>query len=124
MSTTISRLPSRARTSLESWTQHDWRDGVLLRDLVPYDRLVVRTRNSTYEIIVIVPETASVLVRGGMFFPEFSPARVVGSSLGGGMLKRHGIYSGFHMEVSGGQSIMTTPVQSVSLVAAAMGPVM
>ena len=104
--------------------QHDWRHGVLIRDLVPYDRLVVKTRNSTYEILVIVPETASVLVRGGMFFPEFSPARVAGSSLGGGLLKQHGIYSGFHMELVGGQSIVTTPVRSVSVVPCAIDGVM
>jgi hypothetical protein len=123
MSTTISR-PSRAPTSLESWTQHDWSHGALLPELVPYDRVIVRTRNSTYEIIVIEPATASVLVRGGMFFPEFSPARVAGSSLGGGLLKQRGIYSGFHMELVGGQSIVTTPVRSVSVVPCAIACVM
>jgi hypothetical protein len=57
----------------------------------PHDRLIVRTRNSTYEIVVMVPYVASVMVRGGAFFPDFTPARVAGSSLGGGFLKLHGV---------------------------------
>ena len=124
MNTTISRLPSRVPTSLESWTGHDWRQGVLLPCLGPYDRLIIHTRNSTYEIIVIEPHTASVLVRGGKFFPEFSPARVAGSSLGGGLLKLHGVYAGFQMEIVAGERILTTCVRTVSVLAAEIGPVM
>ncbi len=71
--------------------------GVHLPDLAPHDHLIVRTRNSTYEIIVLVPHTASVMVRGGAFFPTFTPARVAGSSLGGGFLKMHGVYAGFQL---------------------------
>ena len=121
MSTTIS---SRAPTSLESWTGHDWRHGVLVPHLGPHDQLIVRTRNSTYEIIVIEPQTASVLVRGGSFFPEFSPARVVGSSLGGGLLKLHGVYAGFQMELVAKERILTTRVRTVSVLPAKIGPVM
>lgn len=124
MNTTISRLPTRLPTSLESWTRHDWRHGVLLPQLGPYDQLIVRTRNSTYEIIVIDPQTASVLVRGGSFFPEFSPARVAGSSLGGGFLKVHGVYAGFQMELVAGERILTTRVRTVSVLTAGIGPVM
>ena len=124
MNTTISRMPSRARTSLDNWTGHDWRHGVLLPQLGAYDQLIVRTRNSTYEIIVIDPQTASVLVRGGKFFPEFRGARVAGSSLGGGLLKVHGVYAGFQMEIVAGQSILTTRIRTVSVVKARMGAVM
>ena len=52
-----------AAATLETWTAHDWSHGVLLPHLAPHDRLIVRTRNSTYEIVVIVPYTASVMVR-------------------------------------------------------------
>ena len=124
MNTTISRLPTPLPTSLESWTGHDWRDGVLLPHLGPHDRLIVRTRNSTYEIIVIEPQTASVLVRGGKFFPEFRRARVVGSSLGGGLLKLHGVFAGFQMELVADQSILTTRVKTVSVLPAAIAAVM
>jgi hypothetical protein len=124
MDTTISRLPRRTATSLESWTAHDWRHGIFLRDLKPHDRVIIRTRNSTYEIIVLVPETASVLVRGGMFFPDFTPARVAGSSLGGGLLKMHSVFTGFHMELLADRWILTTQVQTVSVLTPAIGPVM
>src|SRR6266478_6402520 len=100
MNTTISGSPARVpAATLETWTAHDWSHGVLLPHLAPHDRLIVRTRHSTYEIVVIVTYTASVMVRGGAFFPDFTPARVAGSSLGSGLLKLHGIYAGFQMEL-------------------------
>ena len=105
----------RRPTSLDSWTGHDWRNGVFVPNLGPYDKLTVRTRNSTYELIVVEPQTASVLVRGGRFFPEFSRARVAGSSLGGGFLKLHGVYTGFQLELVGEQSILTTRVRTISV---------
>lgn len=123
MSTTISRLPSRGPSSLDSWTGHDWRHGVILPHLGPYDQLIVQTRNSTYEIIVIEPQTASVLVRGGRFFPEFRPARVVGSSLGGGLLKIHGVYAGFQLELVADQAILTTRVRTVAVLPAVIASV-
>src|SRR5688572_5165645 len=119
-----STISSRVSTSLESWTGHDWRHGVLLPHLGPHDKVIVRTRNSTYEIIVIEPKTASVLVRGGSFFPEFSPARLAGSSLGGGLLKLHGVYAGFQMELVTSERILTTRVRTVSVLPAGIGPVM
>jgi hypothetical protein len=68
------------------------------------------------KIVVIVPYAASVMVRGGAFFPDFTPARVVGSSLGGGFLKLHGVYAGFQMEVvTDNLPIITTPVRTVSV---------
>jgi hypothetical protein len=97
---------------------------VLLPRLGPYDQLIVRTLNSTYEIIVIEPHTASVLVRGGSFFPEFRPARVAGSSLGGGLLKLHGVYAGFQMELVAGERILTTCVRTVSVLTPGIGTVM
>ena len=39
------------------------------------------------------------MVRGGRFFPEFTPARLAGSSLGGSFLKLRGIYVGFNLEI-------------------------
>ena len=115
MSTTTSGSPTLAVT-LDSWTTHEWRDGVHIPHLAPHDRVIVRTLNSTYEIVVLEPHTASVMVRGGMFFPEFAPAHVAGASLGGGFLKLHGVYPGFLMElVTDEYPIITTRVQTVSV---------
>jgi hypothetical protein len=117
MNTTISRSPAPVyAATLEAWTTYDWSHGVLLPHLAPHDQLMVRTRNSTYEIIVLVPRTAAVLVRGGAFFPTFTPARLAGSSLGGGCLKQHGIFAGFQMElVADHLPIITTRVQTISV---------
>ena len=126
MNTTISRSPAPApAATLDAWTAHDWSQGVLLPQLAPHDQLIVRTRNSTYEIIVMAPHTASVMVRGGAFFPTFTPARVAGSSLGGGFLKLHGVYAGFQMElVTDDLPIITTRVRTVSVLPAREGAVM
>ena len=127
MNTTISRSPAQvpAAATLDTWTSHDWSDGVLVSRLAPHDRIIVRTRNSTYEIVVLAPHTASVLVRGGTFFPEFTPAHVAGSSLGGGFLKLHGVYSGFQLElIAQHHPIITTRVRTVSVIPSRDGEVM
>ena len=101
---------------LETWSGHDWRDGVLVDRLLVHDRLSVRTRHSLYELIVTDPHATTVLVRGGAYFPEFTSVRVAGCSLGGSFLKLHGIYVGFRIELlSGTQVIITSPVETISL---------
>lgn len=99
---------------LDTWSAHGWSNGVLISRMAAFDRLTIRTRHSTYELIIVAPETAEVLVRGGAFFPDFTRARVAGSSLGGSFLKLHGIYPGFRMELSdGARMIVTSPVRQV-----------
>jgi hypothetical protein len=102
---------------LSRWTAHDWRDGLHIGDLGALESLVVATENSTYEIILLAAETARVLVRGGAFFPVFTPARLAGSSLGGAFLKLHSVHVGFRLEF-GTESgfIITSPVRSVARV--------
>lgn len=88
--------------------------GIHLRDLDPLTVLLVRTRNSTYR--VIVSHGTSVLVQGGRFFPETTPARLDGSGLGGSLLKSGWIGVGFRMEiVASGERIVTTPVRDVTV---------
>jgi hypothetical protein len=126
MNTAIIKSPALVpAATLDTWTAHDWRDGVFLPQLAPHDRLIVCTRNSTYEIIVTVPHTASVMVRGGAFFPTFTPARVAGSSLGGSFLKLHSVHAGFQMElVTDDLPVVTTRVRTVSVLPARDGAVM
>ena len=100
---------------LDAWSAHPWRDGLVVDDLSPLDQLTVQTRNSTYEIIIVSPRAAEVIVRGGRFFPTPTPVRLAGSSLGGSFLKQHGIYVGFRMELQyDGQTIVTTEVCSIA----------
>jgi hypothetical protein len=102
----------RAAAQLEFWTERRWDDGVQIDQLRALDRLVVRTRNSVYEIII--GDSGDVMVRGGRFFPEYTRAVVLGSSLGGAFLKLGGIYRGFSMEIMfDGTRIVTSPVDAV-----------
>jgi hypothetical protein len=98
----------------------DWRDEVILDQLSAGDEIVVTTRNHTYEIVVTSPWTGDVLVRGGCFFPDFTVARFVGSSLGGSSLKMRSVNVGCHLEfANSGHPVITTRVRDVRVVPAA-----
>jgi hypothetical protein len=102
---------------LDRWAAHDWRDGLRITDLLPLDRVMVRTLNSTYEIVVMTPVTADIAVQGGAFFPSLTRARLAGSSLGGSFLKLHSIHVGFRLEiVADAQPIITSPVQTIAMI--------
>ena len=108
--------PVPASGLLSSWSTRDWSDGIHVADLAQLERLVIRTANSTYEIVVLCPATGSVLVRGGAFFPVFMPARLAGSSLGGSFLKLRSIHVGFRLELNTERGfIITSPVRSASI---------
>ena len=110
--------PVAVSAMLDRWATHDWRDGLRVGDLLPLDKVTVRTLNSTYEIVVMTPGSSEVIVRGGAFFPTFVRARVAGSSLGGSFLKLHTIHVGFRLELvcdSQGQSVVTSVVQEIAI---------
>jgi hypothetical protein len=114
-STAVTTVRSSAMT-LESWSTRDWGAGVQVACLNPLDVLHVRTKNTLYEITILDPASAEVLVRGGRFFPEYRRAILAGSSLGGAFLKLHGVYVNFCMELNTGVlRIVTTAVESVGL---------
>jgi hypothetical protein len=108
---------------LDTWSSMAWRDGLQVNELDGLETLIVHTRNSTYEIIVMDRHKADVLVRGGRFFPVYTPARLAGSSLGGSFLKLHGIYVGFSMELHAGEgAIITSAVRDISILKDAARP--
>jgi hypothetical protein len=108
---------------LSAWSARDWSDGVNINDLSPLERLLVRTENSTYEIVVLAPSTGNVLVRGGAFFPVPAPVRLSGSSMGGSFLKLRSVHVGLRVEFSTpAGSIVTSPVRSVDIAPAATDP--
>lgn len=105
-----------ASALLDTWSSHDWTEGVQLESLPDMETLSLRTENSTYEITVISGRTGDILIRGGRFFPEFTPARLAGSSLGGSFLKLRGIYVGFNLEVHFDKRlIITSRVRKVTV---------
>jgi hypothetical protein len=116
MTSPASLYPSAA--ILSTWSERDWRrsDGVQLERLEHMQRLIVRTYQHAYEIFVRSGTSGDVLVRGGRFFQEFTDAKLVGSSLGGGFLKQFGIYVGLRLEFNiDGETILTAPIFSISI---------
>ncbi len=105
-----------ARGLLSSWSAHDWRGGIRVDELSALERLIVTTVNSTYEFILVAPASANVLVRGGAFFPVFTPVRLAGSSLGGSFLKLRSVHVGFRLELATDSGfIITSPVRTVTI---------
>jgi hypothetical protein len=101
---------------LDKWSADPWTNGIQVDGMEDMERLVVETRNSTYEIVVIDGPSGEILVRGGQFFPELTPAHLTGATLGGSFCKMRGIYAGFRMEIyAEGQRTVTTPVKSIGV---------
>jgi len=115
-STTIRTSAVPASAVLSAWQTYAWRDGIQVDQLAAFERLTVRTKHSTYEIIVVSPGTAEVLVRGGEFFREFTKARLAGCTLGGSFLKLRSIHLGFHVEFALATGvIITSPVRTIDV---------
>jgi hypothetical protein len=89
-------------------------EGVYLCDLPPCTSLLVCTLNSLYRMVVMDPPELSV--QGGAFFPEPTPARLVGSSrVPGGLLKVGWIGLGLRVALrSRDQYVVTSPVRAIS----------
>jgi hypothetical protein len=103
----------RVRT-LDGWLSHRWEDGVQIDRLPDLHALRIETLNSTYDVAVMSPQTGEVLVRGGRYFPDWTPAVLLGSSLGSGLLKRHGVHVGLRLEFYwGGRRILTSPICAI-----------
>jgi hypothetical protein len=121
----VSGIASVPRVStLDAWSTADWRAGVNVTELAAFDTLTVTTKNSVYTLVVVCPRTGKVEVRGGSAFPSFAPARISGSSLGGGLLKRHVVHAGFCLELLHGDlgTVVTTRVQTVAVRKAERSP--
>jgi hypothetical protein len=102
---------------LDEWSEYEWTKGVQLDRLLNMEKLEVRTQNSLYEIRIIDGPSGEILVRGGPFFPELTPAQLAGATLGGSLCKLRGIYTGFRMEFStDGERTVTSPVESIEIV--------
>ena len=100
---------------LDKWSEDPWANGVQIDEMEDMKTLLVRTRNSLYEITIIEGKSGEVLVRGGQFFLELTPARLAGATMGGCFCKMRGIYVGFRMDINeNGQRTVTSPVESIA----------
>jgi len=125
---------------LDAWSGAEWDNGVQIDQLEDLTTLAVRTQNSLYEITVLNGHTGEVMVRGGKFFPERTALRLEGSTFGGSILKRRGIYVGLRIEfvpepvemvskvvldpktgqkeiLLGHKVVLTSPIQSIAVLA-------
>jgi hypothetical protein len=106
-----------ASAILSNWCEDPWTNGVQVDLREDMEKLAVRTVNTLYEITIIEGRTGEILIRGGRFFPELTPARLTGATMGGSFCKMRGIYVGFRMELNvRGQRFVTTPVESIGIV--------
>jgi hypothetical protein len=102
---------------LDTWSNDPWTNGLQIDHTEDMEKLAIRTRNSLYEITIIEGRRGEILLRGGQFFTELTPARLTGATLGGSFCKMRGIYVGFRMEINAnGQRFITTPVESIGIV--------
>lgn len=90
------------------------REGIGIGSVADGTPLTIRTRHSTYEMIAHGSARHDVLLKGGPFFPEWTEARLNGSTAGGSALKSGWIGIGLRMEIVVDRRTFTTsPVQSI-----------
>jgi hypothetical protein len=78
------------------------------------EAIVVTTRASVYELIVLRGAQGLLLVRGGRHLPKFRRALFLGSTADDGSVAPRSIDIGLRMKfVSGNRSFLTSPVQSL-----------
>jgi hypothetical protein len=117
MADTTSFRLTGARRDLQWWIDQQWTGGIDFSQLAGLEQFTARTKNSTYEMTVLSPETGEVLVRGGRFFPEHTQVILAGCSMGGSALKVRAIHPGFLLEfLHQGRRIVTTRVREVMTV--------
>jgi hypothetical protein len=114
--------PERPRlaASLDAWLARDWSQAVHVGSLEEFQQIHVCTQNTLYELIVI-NQCGDVRVRGGRYFPDWTPARFAGSTAGGSFLKRLAINLGFQMEFElDRRRIITSPVRTIAILEKAL----
>lgn len=87
--------------------------GVDVHRLEPLTRVLVRTCNSEYRLIVSAD--GGVLVQGGRYFEQPTEAVLEGASLNGGLLKVGWIAIGMRMEIRDqSRHVVTSPVRQIA----------
>ena len=90
-------------------------DTIKLGTCRDFDRILVKTRHSVYEMIVLAADCGDIMVRGGIFGNELVRATLTGSTFGGSAVKRHAICVGRFLELRvAGKTFVTSSVESAS----------
>lgn len=92
-----------------------WTGGAQIDQMEDLERLIVETRNSTYELTILCGQRGDLLLRGGRF-RDWTAVQLSGACLAGSLLKLRGIYAGLNMEFEhDGRYIVTSPVRRVGI---------
>jgi hypothetical protein len=97
--------------------------GIDVRDLATGTLVNVYTRHSCYRLVIVDGVRRHVLVQGGSWFREETPARMDGSTPRGGLLRTGWISIGLHLVIAVGhdQRIVTSRICSIEM-AGVRGP--
>jgi len=105
-----------AGATLDFWSHEPWTNGVQIEQMDEMQKVLVRTRNSLYEITVMDGWRGEIVVRGGQFFPHATPAWLAGATFGGSILKLRGIYISLQMEIHVEDGpLLTTRVKMIAV---------
>jgi hypothetical protein len=111
----IAKTERRPAASLDLWLTRDWSQCIHLEALDEFQQLHVCTENTLYELVVISPR-GDVRVRGGRYFPDWTPARLAGCTAGGSFLKRLALNVGLQMEFEiECRRIVTSPIRTIAI---------
>jgi RNA polymerase-binding transcription factor DksA len=89
-------------------------DDVVLESLNPFDRILLRTYNSDYRILLLDPQTGRALVEGGDYLVEPNEALLRGSAVPGSEFKAGLISVGSRLELWVGEKVLlTSTIKSV-----------
>ena len=87
------------------------------------ETIVITTRSSVYELVVLRGDRGDALVRGGSHFIEATPVLFLGSIADDGSMEADTIGIGLRMKfVCDGRCVITSPVQSLSCRSADAAP--
>jgi hypothetical protein len=87
-----------------------------VRSLPNGSRVVVKTRNSRYRLVIKERNGGNAVIDGGRYFGNPTEVRVDGSTLGGSSLEVGWIVVGLYLEFSvQGHRILTSRVRSITV---------
>jgi len=117
MSAFESSLVDMAPQQLEAFVRESGSsDGLDFLSLEVGTTVTVRTRYSTYRLVVVDPERRRARVTGGQLFEEPTHVRLEGATAGGSAIKSGWIGIGLRLELTNESNrITTSPVQSLSV---------
>jgi hypothetical protein len=79
-----------------------------------FERIVVKTERSVYELVVLSGSDGDVMVRGGRFFPQFKRARIVGSTGRGSAVRLKTLTVGLRLElIAGRERFVTSRIEGI-----------